>query len=123
MDVKRINVEAIDISWVFHGDNMEHLIYLLKQEKVSKFFETKAIRCFIKMVWSKYKAEIVNKVFLWNIMYLISFISLSTFELEKTPYIGNFQDNPYQDIFFGLNLACTSALFCFDYWVEYKQVM
>jgi len=94
MDVKRINVEAIDISWVFHGDNMKHLIYLLKQEKVSKFFETKAIRCFIKMVWMKYKGEIVSRVFLWNILYLISFISLSTFELEKTPYIGNFTEEP-----------------------------
>jgi hypothetical protein len=30
MDVKRINVEAIDISWIFHGDNMKHLIFLLK---------------------------------------------------------------------------------------------
>lgn len=30
IDTKRINVEAIDISWVFHGDNMKKLIFLLK---------------------------------------------------------------------------------------------
>tara|TARA_B110000285_G_C14826835_1_gene469087 strand:+ start:39 stop:272 length:234 start_codon:yes stop_codon:yes gene_type:complete len=59
IDVKRINVEAIDISWVFEGDNMKNLIFLLKQEPVSEFFEMKAIRCFIKMIWNKYKIAIV----------------------------------------------------------------
>jgi hypothetical protein len=32
IDVKRVVVEAIDINWVFHGDNMKMLIILLKRE-------------------------------------------------------------------------------------------
>jgi hypothetical protein len=47
IEVKRVVVEAIDINWVFHGDNMKMLIILLKREKVSTFFATKAIRSFI----------------------------------------------------------------------------
>ena len=121
IDVKRINVEAIDISWVFEGDNMKNLIFLLKQEPVSEFFEMKAIRCFIKMIWNKYKIAIVQKIFVWNILYLFSFISLAYFELDYTPYIGNISENIMMDLFFIFNLILTSALLAFDYWVEYKK--
>lgn len=82
VDIKRINVQAIDIAWIFHGDNMKKLIFLLKKEKVSMFFETKAIRSFIKMVWTKYKIAIINKIFVWNILYLFSFIILAYFQLD-----------------------------------------
>jgi hypothetical protein len=77
IDVKRIVVEAIDINWVFHGDNMKNLIILLKQEKVSPFFSTKAMRSFIMLVWQKYNPAIIYRIFIPNLLYLLSFIMVA----------------------------------------------
>lgn len=101
---------------------MKKLIFLLKQESVSNFFETKAIRSFIKMVWSKYKIAIVNKICIWNILYLFSFILLTYCQLDYMPYIGDIMDNLLLNLFFIFNFLLTTGLMIFDFWVEFKKV-
>ena len=75
------------------------------------------------MVWGKYQSEILTRVFFWNIVYLVTFIILSSFDVDKTPYIGNFMTNPINNLMFAINLLFTFVLFIFDYWVEYKQIV
>ena len=101
---------------------MKKLIFLLKQEKVSNFFETKAIRSFIKMVWAKYKIAIVNRVFIWNILYLFSFIILAYCQLDYMPYIGDISENFLVDLLFSFNLLLTLSLMVFNFRIEYKKV-
>jgi len=84
IDVKRIAVEAIDISWIFHGDNMKNLIILLKREKVSTFFSTKAMRSFIMLVWSKYNPAIIYRIFIPNMCYMAFFIAVAYTEVSQT---------------------------------------
>jgi len=82
--VKRIAVEAIDINWIFHGDNMKNLIILLKREKVSTFFSTKAMRSFIMLVWSKYNPAIIYRIFIPNMCYMVTFITVAYMEVGET---------------------------------------
>ena len=58
------------------------LIILLKREKVSTFFATKAIRSFIQLTWSKYRSAIIKYVFIPNLVYLLTFIALASFDLD-----------------------------------------
>ena len=122
IDVKRVVVEAIDINWVFHGNNMKMLIILLRREKVSHFFETKAMRSFIMMIWSRYRSAIIERVFIPNLFYLISFITLAYYELDTMP---NIYDMIYLsnnilsfELPFILLLMTNFAIAFYMYWIE-----
>ena len=85
--MKRIAVEAIDINWIFHGDNMKRLIMLLKREKVSTFFSTKAMRSFIMLAWSRYNPAIIYRIFVPNMLYMVTFITNAYLEVAETKRI------------------------------------
>ena len=73
------------------------------------------------MVWSKYKIAIVNKIFVWNILSLLSFIVLTYFQLDEQPFIGNIADNLLVNLLLIFNLLLTLGLMIFDFWVEFKK--
>ena len=121
IDVKRIVVEAIDINWIFHGDNMKLLIVLLKREKVSSFFATKAIRSFVMLTWGRYRHAIIRYILIPNLLYLFSFITLTYLVIDDIPTLNDIHTS--DDIMtielpflFLLVLNLTIAMFI--YWIE-----
>lgn len=125
IDVKRIAVEAIDINWIFHGDNMKNLIILLKREKVSTFFSTKAMRSFIMLVWSKYNPAIIYRIFIPNMCYMATVITVAYMELGETIRIQQAEELHQiasVNYTFFLTLLANFAFCLFSFWIELQKI-
>jgi hypothetical protein len=82
-EVKRVSVEAIDFDWIFEGDNAKEFIMLLAYEARSKIYIQKSVRVFIKLIWDLYQSQIVKKIFIPYLIYMMIMMHLSTYWLGK----------------------------------------
>ena len=81
---QRVDVEAIDFDWIFIGSkenntsNAKNLLILLNNQEDGELFLQKGIKIFIDLVWEKYQAAIVKKVFVLYLIYLAFFVYLAS---------------------------------------------
>ena len=83
--VKRISVEAIDLDWIFMNDNSENLIMLLQNYGKGEIFNSKVLRIFIDIIWTKYQPQLIIWVLIPFIIYLYCFVVLAS--LKAGPYL------------------------------------
>jgi hypothetical protein len=74
--LKRVKAVALDLDWIFKHNNIKVLLKLLTNQDNSQLYATKAIRIFIDMLWIKYQPQIIKKVFLPYMIYLVLFVFL-----------------------------------------------
>lgn len=52
--LKRVQIEALDFDWIFHGDNAKVLLSLLSSSANTKVLTRKTIKTFIDLMWAHY---------------------------------------------------------------------
>ena len=52
--LKRVQIEALDMDWIFTGDNAKILLNMLATEANNSALTKKSIRIFVDLMWSKY---------------------------------------------------------------------
>ena len=57
---------------------MENMIKLLNDQDNAKLYVQKTVKVFIDLIWERYSKEIQRKIFYPYIVYLFTFVLLST---------------------------------------------
>lgn len=52
--LKRVQIECLDLDWIFDGDNAKILLSVLASEANNSALTKKSIRIFVDLMWSKY---------------------------------------------------------------------
>lgn len=79
--IKRVSIEAIDFDWIFEGDNAREFILLLTYKARSKIYIQKSVRVFVKLIWELYQPQIVKKIFMPYLFYMMIIMYLSVYHL------------------------------------------
>lgn len=77
--LRRVQIEALDMDWIFEGDNAKLLLHMLATQANNSALTKKSIRIFVDLMWSKYQAAIIKFIFVPYIAYLMVLSSLSGF--------------------------------------------
>lgn len=70
--LKRVQVEALDMDWLFVGDNSKILLRLLANEANNQTLVKKSIKTFVDLMWTHYQPAIVRKIFFPYMVYLFA---------------------------------------------------
>lgn len=76
-ELKRVQVEALDLDWVFDGDNANRLLECLAEGANSAVLTKRSVRIFIALMWREYQNAIICYIFLPYIVYLYALSALS----------------------------------------------
>lgn len=68
--LKRVQIEALDFDWVFHGDNAKILLSVLATDANNQALTKSSIKTFVELMWSHFKIAIVKRIFFPYIIYL-----------------------------------------------------
>lgn len=114
----RVKIEALDFDWIFNEDNSITLLHVLNGLEDSSIFSRKSIQILIQMFWNIYQPEILKKVLVPYLLYVLSFIMLQ-------PYIDvNFESQYgqlYSPTIFYIKMAVLFALFLYFLKFEVAQ--
>jgi len=69
---KRVSVEALDMDWIFLGDNCRVLLRLLATEANNQVLVKKSIRTIVDLLWKYYQPVIIRRIFCPYLIYLIT---------------------------------------------------
>ena len=118
-------MEALDLDWIFYGNNCEIFITMLcKQERLNLYIQ-KSIRVFIDFVWSRYQPAIFKHIFIPYLIYQIVFVYFCSGAagnyLALKENDSNWNDNYklFELYFFGI---ISWALWFYQLRREYKQI-
>lgn len=90
--LKRVQIEALDLDWLFIGDNAKILLKILASEANNSALTKKSIKIFIDLMWSKYQIAIIKFIFVPYMAYLLFLSQLSG------SVAGEFIDCLYDDM-------------------------
>ena len=90
--MKRVQIECLDLDWVFDGDNSKILLSVLASEANNAALTKKSIRIFVDLMWSKYQSAIIKFIFVPYMAYLIVLSMLAG------RVAGEFLDILYEDL-------------------------
>ena len=68
--LKRVQIECLDLDWIFDGDNAKILLSVLASEANNSALTKKSIRIFVDLMWGKYQAAIIKFIFVPYMAYL-----------------------------------------------------
>ena len=68
--LKRVQVQALDMDWLFYGDNAKILLSLLATEANNQTLVKQSIKTFVDLMWSYYQPAIIKRIFMPYIIYL-----------------------------------------------------
>jgi hypothetical protein len=89
--LKKVGVKALDLDWIFVGDNAKNLLSLLASDADPAILSKKSMRIFIEVMWEYYQKAIIIYIFLPYILYL-SLLSYLGGNLVG-PFINSFYDD------------------------------
>lgn len=74
--LKRVKVEALDMDWIFMGDNCKVLLKLLATEANNQVLVKKSIKTIVDLLWKNYQPVIIKYIFMPYLIYLFSITQL-----------------------------------------------
>ena len=77
-DRNRVSIEALEFDWIFTDNNAENLITVLSNLNNLEILSTKPLTMFINFMWSHYQPAIIRKIFIPYIMYMFTFLYLTS---------------------------------------------
>jgi hypothetical protein len=86
-----VQIEALDLDWIFNGDNAKILLKILASDANNAVLTKKTIKIFIDLMWSKYQIAIIKFIFVPYMAYLLFLTQLSG------SVAGEFIDILYED--------------------------
>jgi len=90
--LKRVQIEALDFDWIFHGMNAKVLLSLLSSSANTKVLTRKTIKTFIDLMWDHYQKAIIRYIFFPYCFYLVTLSLLAGFfcgRLTLIQYVTN----------------------------------
>ena len=90
--LKRVQIEALDLDWIFQGDNAKTLLKILASDANNAALTKKTIKIFVDLMWSKYQQAIIRYIFIPYIAYLVCLSQLAG------SVAGEFVDILYEDL-------------------------
>jgi hypothetical protein len=81
--LRRVQIEALDIDWIFTDDNAKILLDLLASEASNTVLTKKTITVFIDLMWSHYQSAIIKFIFVPYMAYLFVLSQLSGFVIGE----------------------------------------
>jgi hypothetical protein len=130
--LKRVQIECLDLDWVFDGDNAKILLGVLANDANNSALTKRNIRIFVELMWSHYQTAIIKFIFVPYMAYLFVLSQLAG------SVAGEFIDILYEDIegdelmkqkYTVLKIKCytltaiaTSLMICFGS-LEMKQMI
>jgi hypothetical protein len=120
--LRRVQIEALDMDWIFEGDNAKILLDILASQANNSALTKKSIRIFVDLMWSKYQAAIIKFIFVPYMAYLITlsllsgqvcgeFILILSEDMEKEEIRNNYIVLKIKAYF--LTSIATSLMICF----------
>jgi hypothetical protein len=76
-ELKRVQIEALDMDWIFNGDNANMLLEALANDANSAVLTKKSIRIFIDLMWGEYQGAIIKHIFVPYVVYLCALSQLA----------------------------------------------
>lgn len=75
--LRRVQIEALDLDWIFTEDNAKILLNVLATEANNSVLTKKSIRVFVDLMWTKYQTAIIKFIFVPYMAYLFVLSQLS----------------------------------------------
>lgn len=70
--LQRVQIEALDMDWIFIGDNAQTMLAVLSGQAQPKALKMKAIKTFISLMWKHYQDAIIKNIFIPYAFYLVA---------------------------------------------------
>lgn len=87
-----MQIEALDLDWIFDGENSKILLSVLASEANNSALTKKSIKIFVDLMWSKYQTAIIKFIFVPYMAYLF------VLSLLAGSVGGEFIDSWYDDL-------------------------
>ena len=70
--LKRVQIECLDIDWIFDGENSKILLSVLASDANNAALTKKSIKIFVELMWGHYQAAIIKFIFVPYMAYLFA---------------------------------------------------